>query len=131
LSVSTNTVHIIGVIALMFAVWLTFDVYQIVVLPFAGVIHWIPELFGIFLLSKFIAKNFFEKTKWAIFSCTVAFPILVYQSTFGLQTASVFGTAMLIGFLSVDINKYLKERKRLKKVPYLKKKETLQEVKNK
>jgi hypothetical protein len=109
LSVSTNTVHIIGVIALTFTVWLTVDVYQIVVLPFAGVIHWIPELFGIFLLSKFIAKNFVEKTKWAIFACTIAFPLVFFRSTFGALTASVFGTAMLIGFVSVDVKKYLKK----------------------
>jgi hypothetical protein len=71
----------------MFAVWLTFDVYHVVAVPFAGAVHWIPELCGIFLLSSYITKNFLAKTKWAIFACTIAFPIMFYQSSFGLLTA--------------------------------------------
>jgi hypothetical protein len=115
LSVSTNTVHIIGVIALTFAVWLTVDVCQVVAVPFVGFTHWIPELCGIFLLSSYIAKNFLAKTRWSIFACTIACPIVCYQSTFGLQAAAIFGTAMLIGFLSVDVKKYLAKRRELKK----------------
>lgn len=102
---------IISVIAMMFAVWLTFDVYKVVAVPFAGAVHWIPELFGIFLLSSYVAKKFLAKTRWSIFACTIIFPIVCYQSTFGLLTASIFGTAMLFGFLSVDVKKYLQKRR--------------------
>lgn len=102
---------IISVAVLTFFVLVAVDIYKVVALPFAGAVHWIPELFGIFLLSSYVAKKFLAKTRWLIFACTIIFPIVCYQSTFGLLTASIFGTAMLVGFLSVDVKNYLQKRR--------------------
>jgi hypothetical protein len=56
-------------------------------------------------------KNSHTNSGWSIFCCAIMFPILFYQSTFGALTAAIFGSSMLLGFLSVDLNKYLKEKK--------------------
>jgi len=110
MKVTRDAYLIFGATLLMVFTLLMVDVYKVINLPFLGAVHWIPEFVGIFLLSNYIAKNFFSKTKWSIFCCVVAYPVLFFQSTFGLLTATVFGTAILIGFLSVDIKK-LKEPK--------------------
>jgi len=96
---------------LMVFTLLTVDVYKVINLPFFGMLHWVPELLAIFLLSNYIAKNFESKTRWLIFACATVFPLLVYRSTFGAFTSCIFSTAMLVGFLSVDIKKYLKVKK--------------------
>jgi len=86
----------------------TVDIYKFSSFPFFGVAHWVPELCAIFLLSNYIAKNFYSKTKWSIFAITMAFPILFYQSTFGFLTSAIFSSVMVLGFLSVDFKKFQK-----------------------
>ena len=101
-----DTWLISGSALLMVFTLLAIDVYQLISFPFFGVVHWIPELCGIFLLSNYIAKKFDSKKKWSIFACTLAYPVLFFQSAFGILTASIFGSAMLLGFLSVDLKKF-------------------------
>ena len=107
MQVNREAFQIVCASILTFFVLLTVDIYKVVNIPFSGAVHWIPELLAIFLLSNYIAKNFDSKTRWSIFACAVAFPLLFFRSTFGAFTASIFATAMLIGFLSVDVKKYL------------------------
>ena len=110
MQVNREAYQIVGASLLTFFVLLTVDIYKVVNIPFSGAVHWLPELLAIFLLSNYLAKHFDSKTRWSIFTCALAFPLLVYRSTFGALTASIFGTAMLIGFLSVDIRKYTQGR---------------------
>lgn len=110
MKVTRDSYLISGATLLMVFTLLAVDIYQLIPLHFFGAVHWIPEFVGIFLLSNYIAKNFFSKTKWSIFACTLAYPVLFFQSTFGILTATIFGTAMLMGFLFGDIQK-MKEMK--------------------
>jgi len=115
MKVTRDAYLISGATLLMVFTLLTVDVYKVINLPFFGMIHWVPELFGIFLLSAYIAKNFYSKVKWSIFCCTLVFPLVFFRSTFGALTASIFGAVMLAGFLSVDFKKFqkMKEMKQI------------------
>jgi len=107
MQVNREVKQITVVAMLTFFILFTLDVYKIADIPLSsiGAVHWIPELLAIFLLSNYLAKNLDSRTKWSIFCCAIAFPVLFYQSTFGALTASIFGSAMLLGFLFEDLKK--------------------------
>lgn len=108
--------------------FLTFFVLFFVDIPMeVGYIHWVPELYSIFLLSRYSGKHFLTKTKWSIFCAVIVFPILWYQSLFGFLTASIFGSSIIAGFMSVDITTYLKKRQQIDNVIFLKQQDKLKE----
>jgi len=110
MQINREMYQIVCASVLTFFVLLTVDIYKVVAVPFAGAVHWLPELIAIFLLSHYIAKKFDTKTRWAIFACVMMFPLLVYGlSQFGAFTACIFSATMLFGFFSVDAKKEVRK----------------------
>jgi len=94
----------------MVFVLLAVDVYKVIALPFSGATHWIPESLAVFLFSNYLAEKFTKFIRWTIYGCVSMFPIIAYSfSSTGMVTSAFFSSVMLIGFLSVDVSKYLKK----------------------